>query len=70
MSKRMDTYETIAQTLAGVLIGFAINLGVLPLIGIPMDVSKATGVTAIYVVASFVRSYGLRRMFRWITGGR
>ncbi len=66
MSKRMDTLETAAQTGAGIVIGFGINLGIAPLLGIPIDMKGATTLTAMYVVASFIRSYGLRRLFRWI----
>jgi len=66
MSKRMDTLETLSQALLGIVIGFLVNLTIFPLLGIPMDSTKAASVTVLYIFVSYIRSYTIRRMFRRI----
>lgn len=69
MSRKLDTVETVINTVAGVGIGYFINLVVLPWFGIHMDTAKATSVTVIYMMVSYIRAYGLRRLFR-VMGAR
>lgn len=66
MSQRMDLMETAANTTAGIVISFGMTLLVFPLIGIETTASTAGVATCAYFVASTARSYGLRRLFRWM----
>ncbi len=66
MSRRLDTVESLTNTAVGITLAYAVNLWVLPMIGVATTPSSALGITAIFVVVSTARSYVLRRLFRRI----
>lgn len=70
MSKKLDVLETVSNTVAGIAISFSMTLVVFPMIGIATSPKTAGIATAAYFVASTARSYGLRRLFRWLENTR
>lgn len=60
MNWRLDFLETTANMVAGLVIGFFI----LMLIGTPAPLAAAA--QGSFVVVSFLRTYIIRRIFRWI----
>jgi hypothetical protein len=62
-SKKRSILESIANTLVGLLVSFLIQLIVYPLMDIPVTLEKNVVITLIFFVASFLRSYILRRLF-------
>lgn len=68
MSRRLDAAETGANMVLGLGISFGMTLLVFPLIGIETDAKSAGVASGFYFVTSMARSYGLRRLFRWVEG--
>lgn len=62
-SKKHSAYEALTNIVVGILVAFVLNYTVLPLFGFQMTAAKNVGITAIYTVASFARSYLLRRFW-------
>ncbi len=62
---------SLAETLAGIVIGFAVSVAitavVMPAYGHAVSLGDNIQITAIFTVASIVRSYCLRRAFNAIT---
>jgi hypothetical protein len=52
------------------VLGFAISVGItavlLPAFGHQVTLGQNVAMTSIFTVASFARSYGLRRLFNWL----
>lgn len=67
MTRRLDAAETITNTVSGVIVGFLINLLLLPVLGVETTVASAGGITVIYIITSSLRAYVLRRLFRAIS---
>jgi len=65
-SKKMSIIESIANTVTGLLMSFYIQLLVFPMFGIVVTTATNLKITAIFFVASFVRSYSFRRIFNKI----
>jgi len=67
-TKFVSAIEAAANTTIGYVISVAIGqLIVYPLFQIPITLSQNMAVTAIFVAASLMRSYGFRRLFsRWL----
>ena len=65
-SRWWSIYETLANVVTGFLMGVTINVLVLPLFGYPVSFVHALDITAIFTVATTVRSYTLRRIFNMI----
>lgn len=65
-SLHLDVSEATANTVIGIAISIATALWVFPLMGIPTTLPSALGITAFYFVTSTVRSFLLRRLFRWL----
>lgn len=62
----LDSSEATANTVIGILVSLATTLWVFPLLGLPTTLHTAVGITAMYFVTSTVRSFLLRRLFRWV----
>jgi hypothetical protein len=62
MTHRLDLAETTTNMVAGLVIGFII----LMLIGTPAPLAAAA--QGSFMVVSFIRTYLIRRLFRWIGG--
>lgn len=61
--------EAATQVAAGSFLIFLTNLAVFPLLGIEATVAANAYLVAINTVVSFIKSYGVRAMFRKITKG-
>lgn len=62
-TKAMSAVEAATSTVAGFLVSLVLTFTVLPAFGYPVTPSHGIGITAIYTVASVVRSYAVRRVF-------
>lgn len=69
-SLHLDVSEATANTVVGIAVSIATTLWVFPLMGIPTTLHAALGITAFYFVTSTVRSFLLRRLFRWLESPR
>ena len=59
--------EAATNTGIGYVISVAIGQAVYPLFGYPITLVDNAALTAIFVAASLIRSYGFRRLFsRWL----
>ena len=62
-SKRGSIIESVANVLVGLIISFTIQLVLYPLLDIPVSINQNIIITLVFFVASFLRSYLLRRLF-------
>ena len=62
-SRRMSFFEAKTNALVGLLVSWLFTFYGLPLFGLSPSPVAATGITAIYFLLSFTRSYVLRRIF-------
>ena len=62
-SKKLSHLEAFTNQAVGLTISWNITYWVLPLIGVPFTPMQATQSSAIFFLASYVRIYGLRRLF-------
>jgi hypothetical protein len=64
---------SLTESLANIVIGFVVSMLItawlLPAYGHHVTVAENAQITAIFTVASLVRSYGLRRLFNWFSMG-
>ena len=62
-TKRKSLIESITQTVVGLVISFAIQLVIYPLLNIPVTFSQNLIITAVFFIASIIRGYVIRRIF-------
>ncbi len=62
-TKKHSIYESIANTIIGLVVSYAVQRLIFPLYGIKISESTNIQITFIFFVVSFVRSYTLRRVF-------
>lgn len=67
-SRRMSAVEAVANVAVGYAIAVVTTAVVLPAFGYAVTARDAFGISAIFTVASLVRSYALRRAFNWWSG--
>jgi hypothetical protein len=60
MSLRLDTAEAMVNTVLGLAIGWAV------LRAFGMSSGQALAAQGAFIAVSFVRSFAVRRLFRWI----
>jgi len=65
-SKRMSAIEAITNVVVGLLVSFGIQLVIYPVLDIPVTIGENIIITSVFFVASFLRSYILRRFFNRI----
>ncbi|DAB40270.1 MAG TPA: hypothetical protein CFH81_08735 [Sulfurovum sp. UBA12169] len=65
-SKKHSHFEVIANSALGIVIGWCLVYFAFPYIGIKTTVSQASASSVIFFVASYVRSYYVRRTFVWM----
>jgi hypothetical protein len=58
--------EGWANTALGFIFSVLVGLIVYPLFGWEASLGEVTGLTFLFTVLSFVRAYGLRRLFVWL----
>ncbi len=62
-SKKHSIYESVANTIVGLVVSYLVQLIIFPLYGIQISHSTNIQITFIFFVVSFTRSYFLRRLF-------
>lgn len=62
-SKKHSIFESIANTIIGLVVSYLVQLLVFPLYGIQVSHSTNIQITLIFFIVSFIRSYFLRRAF-------
>lgn len=65
-SKKKSIVETIVQTFSGLIISFVIQLVIYPLLEIKVTLDQNMLITLVFVTASIIRGYVVRRMFNMI----
>lgn len=58
------------EAATNIVLGFGISVGItavlLPAFGHQVTLAQNVAMTSVFTVASFVRAYGLRRLFNWL----
>lgn len=62
-SKKHSIFESIANTIIGLVSSYLVQLMVFPLYGIKISHSTNIQITLIFFIISFTRSYVVRRAF-------
>ena len=62
-SRRWSVAESIMNILVGMVVSFALAMLVLPIWFGEVKAHQAIEITAVYTIASFARTYCLRRVF-------
>ena len=62
-SKKYSLIESVTQTVVGLVVSFAIQLVIYPMLNIPVTLSQNVIITAVFFVASIGRGYIIRRIF-------
>jgi len=62
-SKKKSAIETTVNTVVGLIVSFCIQLIMYPLMGIEVTVSQNLFILFIFISASWIRSYFIRRLF-------
>lgn len=65
-SRRMSLVEAKTNAVIGLLVSWIFTFYGLPLFGIEINVSQASGITICYFFLSLIRSYIIRRFFNGI----
>ena len=65
-SRKHSAHEASANTVIGIAVSWALTFFAMPYWGYTPTVEQAAEVTLMFTIASFIRSYGLRRLFNWI----
>jgi hypothetical protein len=67
-TRKGSAIEALVSIAIGLVVSMIANHLVFPLYGFFQTASQNIQITAIFTAISFVRSYGVRRMFNWIGG--
>jgi len=62
-AKKHSHYETIVNSVLGIIIGWNLVYFVFPYIGIETTQSQATLSSVLFFVASYAKAYAIRRVF-------
>jgi hypothetical protein len=62
-SKKSSFYESMVNVAAGLLISFTIQVVMYPLMGIDVKISQNILITFVFLLASLIRGYVIRRIF-------
>jgi cation transport ATPase len=62
-TKKQSAIETTVNIVVGIITSFLIQLWIYPLLNIPVTFQQNLIITAVFIVASFVRGYAIRRVF-------
>lgn len=64
-TKKQSATEATTNVILGLIISFAIQLVIYPLMNIPVSFNQNLILTFIFFVASFLRGYFIRRYFNY-----
>ena len=62
-SKKRSLTEAVTNTLTGLLVSFAIQLIIYPVMNIPVRIEQNIIITLVFTSASIIRGYVVRRLF-------
>ena len=62
-TRSMSATEAVTSTAVGFAVSWGLTLMVLPLFGYAVTLGHSVGITAVYTIASVIRSYAIRRVF-------
>jgi len=62
-SKRKSIFEAITNTVVGLLVSFMIQLIIYPVLDVDVSIGENLTISIVFLVASIVRSYLIRRIF-------
>ena len=62
-SKTKSVVETTFNVIIGGLVGFTLNITILPLFGMPPNTLNAVYISIIFLIAGFIKTYVVRRIF-------
>jgi hypothetical protein len=62
-SKNKSLIETITQTVSGLIVSFLIQIVIYPALNIPVTIDQNIIITFVFVIASIIRGYLIRRLF-------
>ena len=65
-SRSASLIEAATNVTCGLVVSWAITVLVLPVWGFEPSLTEALEITAVYTVASLIRSYGVRRAGEWV----
>lgn len=65
-TKLQSAYEQVMNQMIGNVLAWSMNYFLLPLFGMPQSMGRATLITIIFSVVSFIRGYMIRRFFNWL----
>lgn len=64
-SRKLSAFEAMASIAIGLIVSIITNHLVFPLYGFTPSSRQNVEITAIYTAVSFVRTYGVRRLFNF-----
>lgn len=62
-SKKYSRYESLANTIAGLVLSFIVQLIIYPALNIKVTIFENVLITFVFLVVSYIRSYTIRRIF-------
>jgi len=62
-SNKLSAIEAITNTVAGLVTSFLIQIAIYPILNIEVTFGENIIITLVFFVASFARSYVIRRLF-------
>ena len=62
-NRKQAFFETIVQTVVGLLVSFIIQIIIYPLLNIPVTLGQNVLITFVFFVVSILRGYLIRRWF-------
>ena len=62
-SKNKSLIETLTQTFTGLVLSFIIQIIIYPLMGISVTIGQNVIITIVFITASIIRGYVVRRIF-------
>lgn len=62
-SKKLSIIEAITNTITGLIVSFGIQLLIYPFLDIEVSLNQNIFITIVFFIASFLRSYIIRRIF-------
>jgi len=62
-SKKYSRYESLTNTITGLVLSFLVQIIIYPALNIPVTLSQNIFITFVFLLVSYIRSYTIRRIF-------
>lgn len=62
-SKKYSRYESLTNTIAGLVLSFLVQLIIYPALNIKVTIFENIFITFVFLLVSYIRSYTIRRIF-------